>query len=111
MITPVSLRKDTVSGMRELYASVTDVLRELSEALRSHESRNGCAALIEARGLQSQVDTVRNFIAAAGQPALYSPTRSSARGHLEEISLTLATTAVAVRPVRVIDRFGITVLV
>jgi len=110
MITPVSLRKDTVSGMRELYASVTDVLRELSEALRSHESRNGWAALIEARGLQSQVDTVRNSIAAADQAALYSPTRRSARQDLEELSRTLEKTDLAVRSLRVIARRVITVI-
>src|SRR5699024_11123339 len=62
MITPVSFRKETVSGMRELFASITDVLRELSDALRTHESRSGWAALIEARGLQSQIEIGRAHV-------------------------------------------------
>src|SRR5699024_4549007 len=32
MITPVSGRRETVTGMRELFRSTTDVLRELSTA-------------------------------------------------------------------------------
>src|SRR5699024_2215033 len=80
------------------------------EALRSHESRNGWAALIEARGLQSQVDTVRNSIAAADQAALYSPTRRSARQDLEELSRTLEKTDLAVRSLRVIARRVIAVI-
>src|SRR5699024_11718368 len=67
-------------------------------------------ALIEARGLQSQVDTVRNSIAAADQAALYSPTRRSARQDLEELSRTLEKTDLAVRSLRVIARRVITVM-
>lgn len=110
MITPVSLRKDTVSGMRELFATINDVLRELSDALRTHESRSGWAALIEARGLQSQIDTVRSAIATADQAATYSPTRRSARQDLEEMSRTLEKTDLAVRSLRVIARRVITVI-
>ncbi|MDN5815253.1 aromatic acid exporter family protein [Yaniella sp.] len=110
MITPVSFRKETVSGMRELFASITDVLRELSDALRTHESRSGWAALIEARGLQSQIDAVRTAISTAGQAATYSPARKSARQDLEELSRTLEKTDLAVRSLRIIARRVITVI-
>lgn len=110
MITPVSLRKETVSGMRELFASINDVLHELSDALRTHESRSGWTALIEARALQSKIDTVRTAIATADQAATYSPTRRSARQDLEEMSRTLEKTDLAVRSLRVIARRVITVI-
>lgn len=110
MITPVSLRKDTVSGMRELFAAINDVLRELSDALRTSESRSGWAALIEARGLQSQIDSVRTAISTADQAATYSPTRRSARQDLEEMSRTLEKTDLAVRSLRIIARRVITVI-
>src|SRR5699024_8711565 len=60
--------------------------------------------------LQSQVDTVRNSIAAADPAALYSPTRRSARQHLEELSRTLEKTDLAVRSLRVIARRVITLI-
>src|SRR5699024_5177263 len=110
MITPVSFRKETVSGMRELFASITDVLRELSDALRTHESRSGCAALIEARALLSQIDAVRTVISTAGQVATCSPARKSARQDLEELSRTLEKTDLAVRSLRIIARRVITVI-
>lgn len=110
MITPVSLRRETIAGMRELFASINNVYRELSTALGNHESRNGWNALIEARGLQTQIDTVRTAIATADQAATYSPTRKTARQDLEEMSRTLEKTDLAVRSLRVIARRVITVI-
>src|SRR5699024_746864 len=97
-------------GRRGRSAAVRDVLGERSQALRRHASRIGWAALVEARGLRWQVDTVRNSIAAADQAALYSPTRRSARQDLEELSRTLEKTDLAVRSFRVINQRVITVI-
>lgn len=110
MITPVSGRRETVTGMRELFRSTTDVLRELSTALRTHESRNGWTALIEARGLQTEIDTVRTAISDVHKAATYSPTRRSARQDLDEISRTFEKTDLAIRSLRIIARRVITVI-
>lgn len=110
MITPVSLRRETIAGFRELFRSVTGVFRELSTALEAHDSRGGWVALIEARGLQSKIDSVRSELATAEELATYSPTRRSARQDLEEMSRTLEKTDLAVRSLRIIARRVITVI-
>ncbi|GAA4106913.1 FUSC family protein [Enteractinococcus coprophilus] len=110
MLTPVSFRKETVAGMRELFTSITGVFRELSQALAEHDSRGGWVALIEARGLQSKIDAVRSEIARADQMATYSPTQRSARQDLQEMSRTLEKTDLAVRSLRIIARRVITVI-
>lgn len=110
MLTPVSLRRETVAGMRELFTSITGVFRELSQALAEHDSRSGWVALIEARGLQSQIDAVRSEISRADEMATYSPTQRSARQDLQEMSRTLEKTDLAVRSLRIIARRVITVI-
>jgi len=110
MITPISLRKQTVAGMRELFTSITGVLRELSTALGEVDSRSGWVALIEARGLQAKIDAVRAELSTAGEMATYSPTRRSARQDLSEMSRTLEKTDLAVRSLRIIARRVITVI-
>lgn len=110
MLTPVSFRKETVAGMRELFTSITGVFRELSQALAEHDSRGGWVALIEARGLQSKIDAVRSEIARADQMATYSPTQRSVRQDLQEMSRTLEKTDLAVRSLRIIARRVITVI-
>jgi|SRR5690625_2690130 len=110
MITPVSLRKETVAGFRELFRSINGVFRELTHALETRDSRNGWVALIEARGLQSKIDAVRSEIASAEELATYSPTRRGARQDLEEMSRTLEKTDLAVRSLRIIARRVITVI-
>lgn len=110
MITPVSLRRETVAGFRGLFRSINSVFRELAQALESHDSRGGWVALIEARGLQSKIDAVRTEIASAEELATYSPTRRSARQDLIEMSRTLEKTDLAVRSLRIIARRVITVI-
>lgn len=110
MLTPVSFRKETVSGMRELFTSITGVLRELSNALGEQNSRSAWVALIEARGLQSQIDLVRGQLSKADQMATYSPTQRSTRQDLQEMSRTLEKTDLAVRSLRIVARRVITVI-
>jgi len=110
MIAPVSLRRETVAGFRELFTAITGVFRDLMVALREHDSRRGWVALIEARGLQTKIDAVRGEIANAEELATYSPTRRSARQDLEEMSRTLEKTDLAVRSLRIIARRVITVI-
>ena len=110
MLTPVSLRKEAVAGMRELFTSITATLRELSSALEEQDSRSSWVALIEARGLQSKIDSVRAELSRADQAATYSPTQRSARQDLQEMSRTLEKTDLAVRSLRIIARRVITVI-
>jgi len=110
MLTPVSLRKEAVAGMRELFTSITATLRELSSALEEQDSRSSWVALIEARGLQSKIDSVRAELSRADQTATYSPTQRSARQDLQEMSRTLEKTDLAVRSLRIIARRVITVI-
>lgn len=110
MLTPVSFRKHTVAGMRELFTSITGTLRELSSALETQDSRSGWVALIEARGLQSKIDAVRAELLQADQMATYSPTQRSTRQDLQEMSRTLEKTDLAVRSLRIIARRVITVI-
>lgn len=110
MLTPVSIKRETVSGIRGLFASVTTVFRELSTALEDHDSRGGWVGLIQARSLQAQIDGVRAELTAAEQSATYSPTRRSARQDLEEMQRTLEKTDLAVRSLRIIARRVITVI-
>lgn len=110
MLTPVSFRKEAVAGMRELFTSITATLRELSSALEEQDSRSGWVALIEARGLQSKIDSVRAEISQADQTATYSPTQRSTRQDLQEMSRTLEKTDLAVRSLRIIARRVITVI-
>ena len=110
MLTPVSFRKQTVAGMRELFTSITGVFRELSDALEKQESRGGWVALIEARGLQSKIDSVRAELSRADEMATYSPTQRSTRQDLQEMSRTLEKTDLAVRSLRIIARRVITVI-
>ena len=110
MLTPVSFRKETVAGMRELFTSITGVFREMAQALEQHDSRGGWVALIEARGLQSKIDAVRSELSRADDHATYSPTQRSARQDLEEMSRTLEKTDLAVRSLRIIARRVITVI-
>lgn len=110
MMTPVSVKKETVAGLRELFTSVTGVFRELAHALEEHDSRSGWVGLIEARGLQSKIDGVRTELSAADVRASYSPTRKSTRQDLKEMSRTLEKTDLAVRSLRIIARRVITVI-
>ena len=110
MLMPVSFRKEAVAGMRELFTSITATLRELSSALEEQDSRSSWVALIEARGLQSKIDSVRAELSRADQTATYSPTQRSARQDLQEMSRTLEKTDLAVRSLRIIARRVITVI-
>lgn len=110
MLTPVSLRRETVAGFRELYTAITGVFRDLTKALEEHNSRHGWVALIAARGLQSNIDSVRSEIRNAEELATYSPTQRSARQDLVELSRTLEKTDLAVRSLRIIARRVITVI-
>ncbi|MGO1183547.1 MAG: FUSC family protein [Micrococcaceae bacterium] len=110
LLFPKNLQREPAEGMRKLYSTVTQVLRDCSLALRTHESRHAWMGLVSCRGTQGILDDLRKDLLAAVELATYSPTKRSSRQILDETQDTVEMTDLAVRSLRIVARRVVTVV-
>lgn len=110
LLFPKNLQREPAEGLRKLYSTVTQVLRDCSVALRTHESRHAWMGLVSCRGTQSILDDLRKDLKSAVELATYSPTKRASRQILDETQDTVEKTDLAVRSLRIVARRVITVV-
>lgn len=110
LLSPRSLHKDTATGLRELYRTITSVLRDCAEAMREHESRRAWMGLVACRGTQTDLENLHKDVRNAREVATYSPTKRGMRPELDATAVTAEKTDLAVRSLRIVARRVITVI-
>jgi uncharacterized membrane protein YgaE (UPF0421/DUF939 family) len=110
LLYPKNLQKEAATGLRDLYSTVTRVLRDCSEALREHESRTAWMGLVACRGTQPTVENLRKDVRNAHEVATFSPTKRRAKPELESTADAVEKSDLAVRSLRIVARRVITVI-
>lgn len=110
LLFPKNLQREPADGLKKLYQTLSQVLRDCSVALREHESRQAWMALVSCRNTQTTLDDLSKDLKSALEVATYSPTKRSSRELLDGTQDTVEKTDLAVRSLRVVARRVITVV-
>jgi uncharacterized membrane protein YgaE (UPF0421/DUF939 family) len=109
-LTPHRTRSSTAKRLQSLYDPMVSILRDLSTALRSQDSRTAWMALITGRGTQSVLDELRREVKMAREVTTYSPLERRSKGFVTDVAYAVDRSDLAIRSLRIVARRVVTLI-
>lgn len=109
-LMPHRTRQSTAKRLQLLYDPMVSILRDLSSALRTHDSRTAWMALITGRGTQSVLDELRREVKMAREVTTYSPLERGSKGFVSEVAYAVDRSDLAIRSLRIVARRVVTLI-
>jgi len=104
LLTPKDPRREPIAELKSVVDAMTASLRDVAEAVRSSDSRQAWHALIRCRGLQTQIDDLRNVVRSAKELTVFSPAYRKHRHYVAHMSEVADQVDLSVRSMRVVAR-------
>lgn len=104
LLTPKDPRREPISELKSVVDAMTASLRDVAEAVRSSDSRQAWHSLIRCRGLQPQIDDLRDAVRSAKELTAFSPAYRKHRHYVRRMADVADHVDLSVRSMRVVAR-------
>ncbi|MCH8563349.1 FUSC family protein [Nesterenkonia sp. LB17] len=104
LLTPKDPRREPIAELKSVVDAMTASLRDVAEAVRNSDSRQAWHSLIRCRGLQPQIDELRDAVRSAKELTVFSPAYRKHRHYVRHMAEVADHVDLSVRSMRVVAR-------